>query len=53
MKSKPLAYTATYYIRKEKEQPAEKPADIGMILKPSWVKSKSGKYYRKKDSDSR
>jgi len=42
-----LAHNAKDFVRKEKEQqPVEKPADIGTILKPNWVKAKSGKYYR-------
>jgi len=50
---KVMAYNVKDFVRKQEEQPAEKPADIGMILKPSWVKAKSGKYYRKKNSDSK
>ena len=41
-----LACNAKNFVRKEEQQPVEKPADIGMILKPNWVKGKSGKYYR-------
>jgi len=42
-----LAHNAKDFVRKEKErQPVEKPADIGTVLKPNWVK-KNGKYYRR------
>ena len=39
MKQKIMAHNAKDFVRKEKEQPVEKPADIGAKPAPSWVKT--------------
>jgi len=38
MKNKAMAYKPKDYIRKLKEKPIEKPADIGTKPVPSWIK---------------
>jgi len=45
-----LAHNAKDFVRKEEQQPVEKPADIGTKPIPSWI-NKNGKYYKREETE--